>query len=510
MSRQSSVSLLPRRAGSLPRFAITSMIVTACAFLNIGMSRAEQAPALVLHRTVTYADRQTYIELPFEVPEGVTRVSIETSYTQQDKHTAIDLGLFDSEHFRGWSGGNKSAFTVSETDATPSYLPGPIRPGQWKLILGVPSIREGVSAEFTANIYFSRTGNLPAISTFSEIPLRNGSAWYRGDLHLHDAHSDGSCLSQSGKKVPCPLYRTVETAAQRGLDFIAISDHNTISQFDAMRELQPYFDHLLLLPAREITTFQGHANVFGTTQFIDFRLTSSYVPDINHLLKQVQDLHGVFSINHPGLPSGEICMGCGWTAPNTDFSRVTAIEVINGDLREGPGSGISLWEEQLNKGFRLTGIGGSDNHDADIPRDSRSAIGRPTTVIHAQGLSERALLEGIRAGHVFIDAEGTKDRTLEFQAKTDSDLVSMGDSIHASARQKLHFILKMVALQGAYPEVIEDGHSTALIDKIACTEADETKGFDYVSDGQRHWFRVNIRSTSGLLLITGNPIYLNF
>lgn len=203
-------------------------------------------------------------------------------------------------------------------------------------------------------------------------------------------------------------------------------------------------------------------------------------------------------------------MGCGWTAPNTDFSRVTAIEVINGNLREGPGSGISFWEEQLNKGFRLTGIGGSDNHDADIPRDERSAIGRPTTVIRSQELSERALLEGIRTGHVFIDAEGTKDRVLEFQAKTDSDAVSMGDSINAAARQKLQFTLKMVALQGAYPEVIEDGHSTALIDKTACTQADETKGFDYVSDGQRHWFRVNVRSTSGLLLIVGNPIYLNF
>ena len=330
MKRQSSVFLLLRRTRSLPRFATMSMIATACSFLNTGMSRAEQTPTLVLHRTVTYADRQTYIELPFEVPEGVTRISIETSYTEREKHTAIDLGLFDSERFRGWSGGNKSEFTVSETDATPSYLPGPVRPGRWKLILGVPSIREGVSSEFTANIYFTRMGILPAVSTFSELPLRSGPAWYRGDLHMHDAHSDGSCLSQSGKKVPCPLYKTVETAAQRGLDFIAISDHNTISQFDAMRELQPYFDHLLLLPAREITTFQGHANVFGTTEFIDFRLTSSYVPDINHLLKQVQDLHGVFSINHPGLPTGEICMGCGWTAPNTDFSRVTAIEVSTG------------------------------------------------------------------------------------------------------------------------------------------------------------------------------------
>ena len=296
MKRQSSVFCLLRRAGSLPRFAITSMIVATYAFPNIGVSWAEQAPAFVLHRTVTYVDRQTYIELPFEVPEGVTRVSIETSYTEREKHTTIDLGLFDGERFRGWSGGNKSSFTVSETDATPSYLPGPVRPGWWKLVLGVPGIREGVRSEFTANIYFARAGNLPGVSTFSEIPLRDSPAWYRGDLHMHDAHSDGSCLSQSGKKVPCPLYKTVETAAQRGLDFIAISDHNTISQFDAMRELQPYFDHLLLLPAREITTFQGHANVFGTTEFIDFRLTSSYVPDINHLLKQVQDLHGLFSL----------------------------------------------------------------------------------------------------------------------------------------------------------------------------------------------------------------------
>ena len=74
-------------------------------------------------------------------------------------------------------------------------------------------------------------------------------------------------------------------------------------------------------------------------------------------------------------------MGCGWTVPNTDFSRVTAIEVINGNLVEGPGSGILLWQEQLNKGFRLTGIAGSDNHDADLPPDElvREVIASPYT-----------------------------------------------------------------------------------------------------------------------------------
>lgn len=511
MKHRPSVYPLQWRLNSIGRSAIVAIIFAVFIFLDAATCRAQQAPPdLVLHRTVTYADRQTYIELHFEVPAGVTRVTIESSYTERDKHTTIDLGMFDGERFRGWSGGNKASFTLSETDATPSYLPGPIRPGKWTLILGVPNIREGVRSEYTANIYFAHSTDSPVVSTFSQTPLRNAPAWYRGDLHMHDAHSDGSCLSQLGRKIPCPLYRTVESAARRGLDFIAISDHNTISHFDAMRELQPYFDNLLLIPAREITTFQGHANVYGTTQFIDFRLTSPYVPNINQLLKRVQELHSIFSINHPGIPSGESCMGCGWTAPNTDFSRVTAIEVINGDSREGSGSGIPLWQEELNKGFRLTGLGGSDNHDADLPPDTRSAVGRPTTVIYAQSLSERAILDAIRAGHAFVDVEGTRDRIVEFEAKTDSSTASMGDSIKAPAGQQVHFTVKMIALQGAHPEIIEDGQSTALIDKLASDKPDSTRGFDYMSDGKRHWFRMNARSADGLLLIVGNPIYLNF
>jgi hypothetical protein len=511
MRYRPSVSFLQRRFSLIRRSTALSIAFAFFIVLGADTCPAQQAhPDLILHRTVTYADRQTYIELPFDVPESITRVTIESSYTERDKHTTIDLGLFDGERFRGWSGGNKASFTLSATDATPSYLPGPIRPGRWKLILGVPNVREGVRSEYTANVYFAHATDSPVVSTFNPVPLRAGPAWYRGDLHLHDAHSDGSCLSQSGQKVPCPLYKTVESAARRGLDFIAISDHNTTSHYNAMRELQPYFDNLLLIPAREITTFQGHANVFGTTEFIDFRLASAHVPDINQLLKRVQDLHGIFSINHPGLPSGELCMGCGWTVPNTDFGLVTAIEVVNGNLAEGPGSGIALWQEQLNKGFRLTGLGGSDNHDADLPPDTRSAVGRPTTVIYSPLLSEHAILDAIRAGHVFIDTEGTKDRVVEFEAKTDSYAASMGDSIKAPPGQRVDFTVRMIALQGAYPEIIQDGQSTTLIDKSAFSKPDENRSFSYASDGKRHWFRVNARSINGSLLIVGNPIYLNF
>ncbi len=492
---------------SLIRHKIHASVATAFLAASVLAAAQPSHPNVVLHRTVTYADYQTYVELPFDVPEGVTRLTIETSYTERDKHTTIDLGLFDGERFRGWSGGNKSTFTVSETDATPSYLPGPVRPGTWKLILGVPNIREGVESAFTANIYFAHAADVPAVSTFSDKPLKTTPAWYRGDLHMHDAHSDGSCLSQSGKKVPCPLYKTVETAAQRGLDFIAVSDHNTISQYNDLRELQPYFDQLLLIPAREVTTFEGHANVWGTTQFIDFRLTSPHVPTLNQLLTQVEQLGGLFSINHPGLPSGEICMGCGWTAPDTDFSRIHSIEVVNGD---DASSGVPIWQEELNKGFRITGVGGSDNHNADLPPDARATIGHPTTVVYAAELSEHAILNGIRAGHVFIDTQGTHDSALEFSASAGHTTAVMGDAIHVPAGQPIHFTVKMTALQNAHAEVIEDGTVTTLLDQTLAANPSETRTFEVISDGKRHWFRINIRSATDKLLIVGNPIYVNF
>lgn len=489
---------------------VASTILLTLSFAGSCAHAQQRQPDVVLHGTITYADRQTYLELPFRVEPDVTRVEVEFSYTEHEKHTNIDLGVFDSERFRGWSGGNKNYFTLSETDATPSYLPGVIVPGQWKLILGVPNIEEGVRSNYEAKIYFSHRAALLETSTFSQNPLRNGAAWYRGDLHMHNAHSDGSCLSQSGAKVPCPLYKTVEAAVARKLDFIAITDHNTISQYDDMRELQPYFDHLLLMPGREITTFQGHANVFGTTAFIDFRLTSPHVPHINDLLQQVQDLHGLISINHPGSPSGAACMGCGWTVPDTDYSRVNAIEAINGGSLDGPRSGIPFWQDKLNKGYRLTGIGGSDNHDADYPPQTRSAVGHPTTVVYAQNLSEVEILKAIRAGHAFIDLEGTADRTLEFSARAGASDASMGDAISAPSGQMVHFTLKMLALQDAHPEIIRDGDRTTLVDAAPIQSKEEVRSFDYPSDGKRHWLRVNVRSADGTLLVVGNPVYLNF
>src|SRR5436190_6921032 len=110
------------------------------------------AQDLTLTGAMTGADHQTYREVPFRVPAGVTAVTVEFAYTGKDQKSVIDLGLRDPQRFRGWSGGNKQRSTVSEAWATPSYLPGPLPAGTWKLILGVPNLRKDARADYTAKI----------------------------------------------------------------------------------------------------------------------------------------------------------------------------------------------------------------------------------------------------------------------------------------------------------------------------------------------------------------------
>lgn len=504
------------------RYPYRFLALVALWLMILGVAFAtDGAPDVVLHGALQGSDNHSYREVPFDVPAGVNRITVQFEYSGRDEHTTIDLGLEDPAGFhgqqglRGWTGGSKQLFTVGALDATPSFAPGPIQPGRWNLLLGIPNIRASSKAEFTAKIWFGHPGDPAWLPTVLNAPLRKEPGWYRGDLHMHGAHSDGSCPTYSGEgRAPCPLVFTVQDAASRGLDFIALSDHNTVSQANDIRELQPYYDHLLLIPAREITTFSGHANLFGTTEPLDFRIGSKAVPDWNAILTQAADLHGLLSINHPIRPNDETCMGCGWTpAKPVDMRRVQAIEAVNGmDALSPTYTGLPFWQDQLNQGFHLTAIGGSDNHNAKvalpIPGGS-TAVGLPTTVVHASELSMKAILDAIRSGHVFIDVQGSRDRLFDMIASAGSQSAGMGDSLSAPAASLVRVSLRATALGNAHAEIIVDGRSFQPKESLAIHAAQQELSFDWPSDGKRHWLRVNVRGADGALLIVGNPVYIN-
>lgn len=496
----------------MPKFLFA--ILTALFALSLGglAHASDRAPDLVLTGGLTGADHQTYREIPFKLPAGVTRLTVAFDYSGREQHTTIDLGLRDPQRLRGWSGGNKARFTLAETDATPSYLPGPLPAGTWRLVLGVPNIRKTATATYQARIWFDRAGD--AEPALTEAPINPAPGWYRGDLHLHTGHSDGSCLSHRGAKVPCPVFKSLEAARARGLDFIAVTDHNATSQADALRELAPYFDDLLLIPGRELTTFQGHANVFGPVAPLDFQIRAP--ADLQRTLDAVEAAHGLISINHPAMPSGEACMGCGWTAPGTPFARFAAVEAVNGGAllvsgrADGPLSGIPFWEARLNEGLRITAIGGSDNHDPGAAPTLLSALGAPTTVVHAASLSQSEVLAAIRAGHVFIDIEGARDRLLEVEATAGAARAEMGDVLPVTPGPPPRIQVRVRGVAGG--RVVVSGDGAGLVQAIGGDRPLEglQDHRDYVAaaDGRDHWIRFDVRDAAGKLVLLGNPVYL--
>lgn len=478
-------------------FVTTLVLMSDAQAQDTQKSIGDKVPYETLTGKVERKDYHSYIEKAFTLPDGVKRLRIEFSYNGREQRTTIDLGLMDPVRFRGWSGGSRNVFTIGTEDATPGYLPGPLPAGKWTLLLGVPNIREGVVSEYEARIY---TDTTIGVTAFSDGPIRTEAGWYRGDLHMHSGNSDGKCPSQAGKEVGCPVYRVVETARDKGLDFIAVTEHNTTAQAEALRELQPAFDKMLLVPGREITTFYGHANVFGLTGFVDFRTADASYAAAKNWISAVNNSGGIISINHPGVPSGEDCMGCGWQIKDIPAGAITAIEVLNGGTMkvspEGPIEGWDLWHKMLNDGQHVTAIGGSDDHHAQT-------IGTPTTVVYMKELSVQGLIDGIRGGRVFIDVEGNKDRFLDLVAGD----VYMGGILKVKAAEMIHLTAHAKGVSGGKMEFVVDGKRDSTLNRAVLTD-DEKIGMKWKADGARHSIYARVRGKDDKLVLVGNPIYI--
>lgn len=487
-----------------------ALLASAFALLLTVAATAQKSPDLTLRGTVTDVQANHYLQVPFNVPANIERLTVVFSYTGKENHSTLDLGVKDPVRFRGWSGGNKSSFTIGLSDATPSYLPGPIPPGRWHLIVGAANIRPHKTATYTAEVFFTKKGSAGGTESFTDHPLSTEARWYRGDLHMHTAHSDGSCPSQSGKPVPCPLFITLQKAVAQHLDFVAVTDHNTTSHFNDEREMQPYFDRLLLIPGRELTTYSGHFNVFGTTDFVDFELGNPTAPDMNSIFRAAHRLGALTSINHPADPTGEICMGCGWSPKNFDMHLTDVMEAVNGGDAKYHFHNVEYWRKQLDAGLRLPAIGGSDTHRPIPMPGEPNSIGSPTTVVYAPELSVPAILTAIREGHVFIDLTASTDRLLEVTATAASQTAHMGDLLTAPSGTTVDLTIHTAAVEGSQVEFLLDGKPTEALPHQAIDTADKTIHATWPSDGKHHWLETDVVTPEGKLQLLGNPIYLNW
>jgi hypothetical protein len=448
---------------------------------------------LTLSGSLTRDDYERLLERRFDVSPGTKRLKIDLAYTGGNQGTVIDLGLRGPAGFRGWSGGGPQSIVLGPTLASYGYLPGPIEAGSWAVILGVPNIRIRNTDSYTITIeqLDHEEPSFPVI--------RHQAGWFSGDFHSHSGHSDGRAVVSQGDQVKIPPHRVFDAAVRAGLDFIALTDHNTTSHWTEVERLQPYYGNLLLLHAREVTTYNGHFNAFGERAFTDFRVA----PDrpLPTILAEIASGGAFISINHPALPDDETCMGCGWSSStNADvMSRMNGIEIVNADRVDGPLGGWGFWSRMLNAGYQLTAIGGSDEHTADETRDR--SVGTPTTVVFATELSEPALLEGLRKGRAYIRTRGPKGPTLMFEARSTNTTWQMGETVPNSVGA----LTLSAAVSGATSAQVEWIRNGEVVSTSRLIEGRPATLDLAVEAG--NWFSVIVRDQNGPILFS-NAIYV--
>ncbi len=322
--------------------------------------------------------------LPVEVPPGSCALRAELEYERAG--AMLDLGCVGAAGFRGWSGGVRKSFVITATAATPGYVAGELEPGTWQVMIGlhrVPPRGVDYRAKLTVSSVPSELMPKPtpeAPAPLAERPPRRvlpaspGRRWLAGDLHAHTVHSDGALT------VP----ELARFGAERGLDFLAITDHNTVSHH---RELPAAgaAHGITLIAGQEVTTEAGHAGALGEMDWVDFREP----PDA--WLAATERAGGLLSVNHP--IGGHVS----WMAPMR--GRPPLIEIWHWSWLD------TRWTTPLGWWMAwhpaAIPVGGSDWHrpGADAPP------GSPTTWVEAESEEPAAVLAAIAAGRTAVAAD---------------------------------------------------------------------------------------------------------
>lgn len=458
---------------------------------------------IVIHGVAQPSDQYSYRLEEFIVPDGIGAMEIEFDYTGRHIHSEIEIGLFDPDGFRGTSRFSKSSFIVSKYRTTPSYFPGPVSAGTWHISLGFPTVRAESEYEILIRLI---PENHPEFYGPLNDPLRDEPDWYHGDFHTHTGHSDAfGCHDTEGRRSPCQTYQVAEASHRNQLDFVAINDHNTVSHHQDIIGIQPTFPNLLLIRGQEVTTFYGHANVMGTSMPIDFRIGYGG-RTITDIQKESKTYGSLFVINHPGRETGPSCTGCGWSAEDTDYTMVDAVEIVNGTNVETEISGIPFWHDLLNQGYRITAIGGSDDHGADF---GRSQPGTPTTVVWAENLSEQAIIDGVKSGKVYLKTERASDPDIAFYATSGNQTWDMGGTIllEENLNESILFHLITSPQDNLTVEWILNGVTVQLQETAPLDEEGEMHFSYALEQPVSGWLRVNLRRDNRITTIS-NPVYM--
>jgi len=198
------------------------------------------------------------------------------------------------------------------------------------------------------------------------------------ELHCHSAGS------YDGRD---PVDLLLEQAAAVGLDAIAVTDHDEITDSLEAVERAPLYD-LVGIPGIEISTAAGHVLALGIDERIPPALT------FGDTLARIREAGGLAVVPHPFQ---ELRHGVLAAISRDELAGADAIEVYNSRLFTGR-SNRQARRFARERGLPMTA--GSDAHIAEM-------VGQAVTKVDPPEVSASAILEEIRKGRTAVEGRRT-------------------------------------------------------------------------------------------------------
>ena len=220
----------------------------------------------------------------------------------------------------------------------------------------------------------------------------DATSFRRGNLHTHTTNSDGGSSPEDVTR----WYR------DHGYAFLAITDHDHVTESDALRALEgPGF---ILVPGEEITMRVGgvpiHVNALCHRAKIDGGDRPTIEAALRGAVQEVRSQGGVALVNHPNFE---------WALRAPDLRHADGAQLLeiwsghpfvrpDGDALHA--SAEEIWDSALSSGQTFAGVAVDDMHYLDVGPEL-AGPGRAWVEVFASELSSAAICEALARGRLY-------------------------------------------------------------------------------------------------------------
>ncbi len=193
--------------------------------------------------------------------------------------------------------------------------------------------------------------------------------WLKFDLHMHTTRSDGKNTTEE----------MLLMAKEKGLDVVAITDHNVANEFSTEEIFKKY--GIYAIPGCELSLLSGHLLILGLDPKIiseelkkyKVRATTSSIvvrkKTVRKILRYFIDQGALIIAAHPKIPSGFMSLKGNFLMELYWKGLIHGAETHNGELEQNFKTKLyRLWHKMAKKfisGLNIPPYAGSDAHSKE-------------------------------------------------------------------------------------------------------------------------------------------------